>query len=163
MRRRVRRRFGLKSSILCCAPMLSSGQWTQTHDGTGVAPAPRISGAVAMDLTKNRMYLYGGIASSGTFGDMWYYDLVANTWTQLNDGSVSSPTIRSVHNMVLDTSNDRLYIFAGQGGPSWHHRNDVWYLDVQAGMWMCWVAMLRLEHAINLANRTPSYAVSHFC
>ena len=107
----------------------------QAHDGVSSAPVWRNMAGNCLDLTKNRMYIYGGIASSTTYGDLWYFDLSANTWTELNDGTVSSPTVRSVHSMVLDTTNDRLYIFGGQGGPSWHHRNDVWYLDV-AVLWI---------------------------
>ena len=92
---------------------MSYSQWAEGNDGSSTALTARTGAASAMDLANNRMYMYGGISGS-TYGDTWYYDLVANTWTQFNDGSGTSPTIRSTHSMVLDTANGRLYIFGGK-------------------------------------------------
>ncbi len=75
-------------------------------------------------------YLFGGRDGPEVFGDLWAYDLEADTWTELAQAAAPEP--RFGHEAVwMDEIG--LVIFSGQAGPTFF--NDLWAFDPAAGSW----------------------------
>ena len=68
-------------------------------------------------------YLFGGRAGATVYGDLWAYDLAADTWSQL---AASGPAPRFGHNAAW-VEGMGLVIFAGQGESGFF--NDLWAFD----------------------------------
>lgn len=75
-------------------------------------------------------YLFGGRDGTTIFGDLWAYDLQADTWTELTQ--TASPEPRFGHEAVW-VDDIGLVIFAGQAGPTFF--NDLWAFDPASGSW----------------------------
>jgi len=74
--------------------------------------------------------LYGGRDGTTVFGDLWSYDLDADTWTELS--RAPGPDARFGHEAVW-VDDVGLVIFAGQSGATFF--NDLWAYDPAADAW----------------------------
>jgi hypothetical protein len=74
--------------------------------------------------------LYGGRDGTTVFGDLWSYDLGADTWTELDPGP--GPDARFGHEAVW-VDGVGLVIFAGQSGATFF--NDLWAYEPRADTW----------------------------
>lgn len=63
----------------------------------------------------SKLYLHGGVPATGgsRIGDLWEYDIVNNTWTQLNPTG-TTPSARYNHTLV--NVGDKLYLHGGSSG-----------------------------------------------
>ena len=100
----------------------AAGTWTE-RTSTGDKPSPRFGHGMAVNSASGQVAVFGGydMATGGSLNDVWYWDVVAGTWTgnQPSD-STSWPTQRQWSPLVFSTSTSRFYLVAGylndQGG-----------------------------------------------
>jgi hypothetical protein len=121
--------------------------WTALHP-EGPVPAPRAFAAVAYDSTRGQMVIFGG--SSNTAGgepfnlnDIWAYDPVANTWTELRPGGESGlgnqlPEALWGSAMAYDPVADEMVLYGGERGLEyWEDEpsNLAWLYSPAANTW----------------------------
>lgn len=89
--------------------------WTELAP-SGALPKARYASAMACDPSSQRVIMFGGsnIDSSKFFDDIWAYDPVANTWTELKP-SGTRPGARAWQSLVYTPPAGYLVMF-GQGG-----------------------------------------------
>ncbi|MFX0207531.1 MAG: kelch repeat-containing protein, partial [Candidatus Hodarchaeota archaeon] len=90
----------------------------------------RCQHSMVYDSSSDRVILFGGLAISGRCDDTWVYDLATNTWTEHTP--LISPTARSRHTMVYDSSFDKVILFGGWDGA---RRGDTWVYDLVTNTW----------------------------
>ena len=86
---------------------------------TSQAPPARGRHASAFDLSRKRLYIFGGrfrpASESGTytlFNDLWAFDVNTDTWTQLEQrGPIPGERVNS--GMIYDPVGDQLVLFGG--------------------------------------------------
>jgi Galactose oxidase, central domain len=74
--------------------------------------------------------LFGGRDGATVFGDLWAYDLEADSWTELSP--TPGPAARFGHEAAW-VENVGLVVFAGQAGATFF--NDLWAYDSDADAW----------------------------
>lgn len=108
----------------------------------GVAPSPRARHAMAPDAKRGRALLFGGRyradGASGSYtlyGDVWAFDFLSRSWTELvTTGEAPSP--RS--NSAAIVADDTLWVFGGSTSPSglsFTPTNDLYALDLTTLEW----------------------------
>ncbi len=139
------------------------GEWTWVSGDT-IPAQPGIFGTQGVPSTTNHppgvyepcewtdqqgnLWLYGGIGGTGTFSDLWKYNVSTNEWTWVNGPStagqlpsygtqgVSSPTntpgYRAYGIMTWVDVNNNLWFF---GGWSSSDNNDLWKYDITTNEW----------------------------
>lgn len=95
-------------------------------------PSPRFGHAVASDQERGHMYLFGGQAGSEFYNDLWQLDLVAGTWSRLDDGSGVAPSPRYGTSMVLTPGGE---LIVSHGFTSAGRFDDSWAFDAERGGW----------------------------
>jgi hypothetical protein len=78
--------------------------------------------------------LFGGRTITGTLlADLWAFDPVSETWTELDSGSGEGPSARMAHSLTYDPDTDKVVLVGGltnEGdtrlGDTWHYQNDQW-------------------------------------
>jgi hypothetical protein len=92
------------------------GNETWIWDGTSwsqrlpaVSPPARYTSAMAYDVTRQQVVMFGGKDASTLYGDTWVWDGAAGAWTQKHPAH--SPSARAASNMAWDGS--RLILFGG--------------------------------------------------
>lgn len=106
-----------------------SNVWTEMTPAS--SPAPRAWQAFAYDIESRRIVLFGGDRNcmpGSPFGDTWTYDIVSNSWQNLNPAE--SPTARAHGSVAYDRGSDRIVLFGGSEGPDETHA-----YDVNANVW----------------------------
>jgi hypothetical protein len=104
------------------APAMS---WTRLTPG-GTLPSARYDHTLVTD--GSQLYLFGGRGPDPS-GDLWIYDIAANTWEQLN--APAGPSPRFGHN--ADVGPGRMLAFGGQNGNDFFA--DTWELGLDTGHW----------------------------
>ncbi len=107
--------------------------WTQMNPAT--KPSARYNHAMVYDSTNNKIVLFGGYDSYGYDDDeTWVYDVVSDTWTQMNP--TSKPSARSLHAMVYDSDNNKIVLFGGYYYDyTSHYDDETWVYDVASDTW----------------------------
>jgi hypothetical protein len=100
---------------------------------TGATPSARRDHVLVADASGQKVYLHGGRAGDSVLGDLWVYDVAANSWAQLAP-SGESPSVRFGHNGAFDSLNQRLLVFGGQAGTTFY--SDLWAYDVASNSWI---------------------------
>jgi N-acetylneuraminic acid mutarotase len=99
-----------------------------------VRPSARYGHSMVAYLNRG-FYIFGGqdIAQSLS-NEVWYYDVVANTWElQVINRTVSlPPTERVDHTAVLARGSRYMIVFGGLDG---QYTNDLWIYDVECKTW----------------------------
>lgn len=134
----------------CSKPVRSGGAASPTPSGPTPTPSPSPTGApralawralgakgpsarrdhiLVADDEGARVCLHGGRAGQGALGDMWVYDVGANSWSAVD---AAGPKPRFGHNAAF--IDGTLIVFGGQGGPGVFF-NDVWAFDPDAKRW----------------------------
>jgi N-acetylneuraminic acid mutarotase len=115
---------------------LGGRTWTK-QPITGPTPPPRLFHTAALDKMRSRLYIYGGggeDAFTGPFyGDTWYLDLNALTWTQVTGSPAPEGRIKGV--MDYDEARDRIVLFAGHDNSQLGNNNDLWVLTLDTLLW----------------------------
>jgi N-acetylneuraminic acid mutarotase len=84
------------------------------------------------DQIRNKVIMFGG-SDGASKNDLWWYDPVSNTWTQMiAQGVDSSPSARQNHSMVWDPIGQRVIMFGGSDGV---YKNDLWWYDPALNTW----------------------------
>ncbi len=98
----------------------------------GGSPQAREDGTWTADPRGRVAYLFGGRDGGSIHGDLWAFDLDAETWTALSpDGA--APAARFGHEAVW-VDDVGMVVFAGQAGPTTFF-NDLWAYDPDANRW----------------------------
>ncbi len=92
------------------------------------SPPPRRSHSMALDETRGRIILFGGIGSNGPLDDTWEWD--GDDWSLVS--SSVSPSPRDKAAMAWSPGSQSVLLFGGSSGSS--ALNDTWSLG--AGGWM---------------------------
>ena len=93
----------------------------------------RFAHAVALDPTRDRMWVYGGSDQIGSVNfspGLYYLDLAGtNAWTSVAAAGPAPPGLAE-HVMVYDTSRDRIVLFGGIRAFTAAPMRDVWQLTL---------------------------------
>lgn len=118
--------------------------WKQVTTGS---PAPRARAHHPLIHADgwNALFVYGGytndaVNGTGLFtpenylGDLWMFDIDAETWEEVVFDEASGPGHRDNAKLIADEHNDRIWLFGGSqfDGTT---LSDVWYFDLHAGTW----------------------------
>ena len=105
--------------------------WTQKQD---IGPRPRVNHAMAFDVMRQRVVLFGGDSvGGGLFGDTWEWD--GDSWTQVQD---IGPSARFFHAMEHDSVRRRTVLFGGRNatgllGDTWEWDGENWTQVADSG------------------------------
>ena len=113
--------------------------WTQVTPA-GVPPAPRRSGVVVYDASRNRLILFGGNEVCGISNDVWVLSNANGletwntpTWTRLTPSGVLPDARGEIGSGgAYDAGDNMLIIFGGKGDTA--DFNDVWVLSNANGL-----------------------------
>jgi hypothetical protein len=102
--------------------------WTEIVP-TGTPPSARSEHTAVYDPARNRMVVFGGTDGLFSYPDaIWALSLAGSpAWTQLAPTG-TPPSGREGHTAVYDPVRDRMIVFGGYHGSSYH--NDVWALSL---------------------------------
>lgn len=107
-----------------------SDRWIDLAPG-GDVPAPRGFHSLVSEPISGKVLLFGGGDQNGDMNDLWAYDPVTNTWSELQpDGH--APSGRSGLSAVWDPVGSRILVF---GGRSAEFFNDLWTYDYAGNKW----------------------------
>jgi cysteine-rich repeat protein len=102
----------------------TAGIWVQQ-----VVPGPsaRSRHAMAYDIVRDRVVVFGGEGASSLLGDTWEYT-GAQTWV---DVSLTGPPVRKDTAMAYDAARDRIVLFGGRGtnalfADTWEYNGVTW-------------------------------------
>ena len=99
-------------------------RWRATRRPTAT-PTPRIGAAVAYDLFRGRVVLFGGGSLLRGYDDTWAWDGAA--WKELRPETV--PPARAHAGMAYDARRDRAVVFGGRATEISDALGDTWELD----------------------------------
>lgn len=105
---------------------LLTNNWTQMNPLT--SPMERAFHAMVYDSYSRKVLLFGGDNNNGNQADTWVYDLLTNTWTQMNPQT--SPGEKAWHDMVYDSMHDKVILFGGRYGGA-----ETWVYDLPSNNW----------------------------
>jgi len=132
---------------------VQANQWESISYPAGTGPGPRIG--TPIKVYNDAFYVIGGFDPTFTgHNDVWKFDLVAHTWTQLlaDSSDPNAPLGRYLYEAALDVSRGRYYFFAGNqidNGVAHSTLNDTWYYDIARNVY---VSVLPLQHATNIGR-----------
>lgn len=125
---------------------LSSNSWTMDNASANAdAPAARSEAATVMN--GNSLIVFGGISydEAGVnppkdYNDLWSYDLVNCTWTQIIPNGADRPPTRFSHSTSVLTDAlgySYLLVFSGRhlGASTWNLLNDLWLFSFKTNTW----------------------------
>ena len=119
---------------------LQSTQWTLLNP-EGTAPLPRLWHAGLFDPARKRLVIFGGADETAFFNDaqyfsdVWSYEVEANRWEQLHDGSGTAPEGRFWSEWAYDEENDTYLLFGGHDDGVLGNRNDLWAFSPTTNEW----------------------------
>jgi hypothetical protein len=97
------------------------GTWTERAPA-GTAPSARGSHAMAYDVVRGRVVLFGGTEGGD---ETWEWDGALGTWTERTP-SGTAPSARTGHAMTYDEVLAKVVLFGGNDGST---KQDVWEFD----------------------------------
>ena len=104
----------------------TTATWTKLRPDAG--PGPREDHTWTVDEAGEVAYLFGGRMGGKLYGDLWAYDLAADTWSTVP--FTGGPSARFGHEAVWVPGRG-LLIFAGQAGSNFF--NELWLYDPGTG------------------------------
>ena len=112
---------------------LGTGTWTQL---TPAGPRPQarlLHGAANLG---NRMVVFGGAEDFIVYrNDLWIFDFMLNTWSQVQSSNGISPRNRFGPAVFADRAQRRAIVFAGHDDAALGNSNDTWGVFVDNGAW----------------------------
>ena len=109
------------------------GSWVQRTDVVG-GPSAREDHTWTVNEEETIAYLFGGRGPGGASNELWAFDLVADSWSQVTqtvDTPIPAPRFGHTATWVPEVG---LVIWSGQAGSSFF--DDIWSWDPEAGMWL---------------------------
>ncbi len=110
-----------------------------SDENSHALPTPRLGASMEYDPASGLVFMFGGwnAAKYKLFNDLWAYDPVKNTWTQLEpDGPL--PPVRDGSGFVRDPKTGKIVLFAGVGFDSARNLvelGDTWTYDPMSNAW----------------------------
>ncbi len=111
-----------------------NGVWTEIIPNGDSPPARTLAALVYVPSplgggSEGGLLLFGGRTITGTLlADLWAFDPVSETWTELDDGSGTGPSARMAHSLTYDPDIGKVVLVGGvtdEGdtrlGDTWHH------------------------------------------
>ena len=96
----------------------------------GERPVSRGGHGVAIDPTRNALYLVGGTRPGTDLDDVWRLDLATTTWTRLlPDCAPGCPAPGSGALLARDDANDRLVMYGGWDSAANVYERHAWALE----------------------------------
>jgi hypothetical protein len=124
--------------ILALGALAASAQerspwtWRRIVPVEGPAPLPRSAGTAIFDPIARRLVIFGGESDQGLLNDVWAFDLLTNSWSELaTTGEKPEPRLGA--NAVYDPNGHQMVIWAGQQGSRFF--DDTRALDLQRLEW----------------------------
>ena len=108
----------------------AANTWARVQP-SGEQPPSRSACSMVRDPVSGKVILFGG-QGNGYLDDIWAFDPVANTWTEL-DPSGKRPSARVWSSMVYDPHSHRMILFGGEDAGG--YRNDTWAYDAAKNTW----------------------------
>jgi len=111
-----------------------ANQWESVPFTAGTGPGKRIG--TPIKIYNDAFYVIGGFdATFQGHNDVWKFDLVTHTWTQLlaDSSAPNAPLGRYLYEAALDVNRARYYFFSGNqidNGVEILTLNDTWYYDI---------------------------------
>ena len=102
--------------------------WNQVTPANDPPPARADHCAWVQDV----MYIYGGQGQTGLLDDIWSFDPVTETWTELPSGGASTPVARKNASMVA--YGDDLYVYGGKDATG-SNLMDFWSYSTTSSNW----------------------------
>jgi hypothetical protein len=107
--------------------------WLRMSPG-GTPPDPSlILPGLAYSTNNQKIYLIGGISSTGYNSDLYVYDYPTNTWSLINPAGGVKPPARYRHAFAYDSTNNIFLLYGGQNASG--ILNDTWVYDPSANTW----------------------------
>ena len=143
----------------------ASNTWIELHPA-GDTPGARSDHAMVYDSRDGKILLFGGDPnrmvyedeqlSHDAYNDLWAYDPVLNSWTQLHP-SGDAPYHRSGAGMVFDPAVNRVILFGGLQGRTTEFTpmDDLWSYDLATDAWT------RLHPAGNVPSARSDMAMDY--
>ncbi|MBE7474998.1 MAG: hypothetical protein HS114_38175 [Anaerolineales bacterium] len=110
------------------------GAWTEITPNGDAPPARTLAAMTYVPSllaggTEGGLLLFGGRTVTGTLlADLWAFDPVSETWTELDDGSGEGPSERMAHSLSYDLGTGKVVLVGGitdEGdtrlGDTWHY------------------------------------------
>ncbi|WP_455391505.1 Kelch repeat-containing protein, partial [[Eubacterium] cellulosolvens] len=132
----------------------SDGEWIQMSPGS--APSGRYGTAMAPFHNTDKVVLYGGQGSGGSYlGETWVYDFSSDTWTN-KQPSGGSPGARGYAAMATIPGDDKVVLFGGMDG-YYSYFGDTWVYDLSDNTWKTLTTpapTARAAHIMNVIDGT---------
>jgi N-acetylneuraminic acid mutarotase len=109
---------------------IPTSNWTQRFPTNN--PSARSGHAMAYDPDNNCVVLFGGYDANGYNFETWTYDVLNNTWTEMNLEGKPEPSGRAYISGALNTNRNKIVMFGG-----WDNAliNETWTYDVDKYEW----------------------------
>lgn len=124
---------GLGLALLLAGPLEAAGLHWEVYRRP--APTPRLESAMVYDSVRQRFLLFGGYEGNfGRDGEIWEYEPVSASWTEVTPTKGERPEARNGAVMAYDPLRQRVILFGGQlvtGGLL----SDTWEWDCVAKTW----------------------------
>ena len=105
----------------------------------GPSPGQRNGAILVADECNDKLYLYGGLNGFFQFfSDVWEFDVLTETWTELVPASGSPvPPPRDIANAGKTALNGKIVIYGGEGAAAlgFPTLEDVWEFDIATQTW----------------------------
>jgi hypothetical protein len=136
---------------------VTTGAWTELHDGQGRAPSTRMHAGLQWDAEGERLVLFGGHTDIGDGNDVWTLDPSAPSWEKVVQGDrftgdglgcldnpsevpanyveqdLTSPERR--HRGMISVWGGSMWIFGGMHSECSAYLDDTWRFDLASGVW----------------------------
>ncbi len=111
-----------------------NGSWTEVSVSSA-KPLSRTLTAFTYDALNQQLLLFGGQASDGTaLADLWAFDLVTQTWTELDPGGGGGdPPPRFTHSLTYDPLLEQTILVGGTPDGGDTLLSDTWHYDSANG------------------------------
>jgi hypothetical protein len=108
---------------------LSDSTWTEIEP-VGAKPSPRHYHKI-VEISENKLLLYGGYDTATVKKDTWIYDLTLNTWTELTPAV--NPLNRYMHTLV-SIGDNKVMLYGGKKTYS-STMGETWVFDLTDTTW----------------------------
>jgi hypothetical protein len=110
----------------------TGGAW-ENRTSFGTNPPARYGHAMATDVMRRQILLFGGRDATQVFGDTWVYDTTSLTWTRLTPPV--SPRARFGHAMTYDSERQKIVLTGGASSTPDAALGDTWEWDFDTATW----------------------------
>jgi len=109
---------------------IKDNSWSQKNYEIKPSSRAYFSMVFAGDL--NRVFLFGGTDGPNVYNDLWYYDVINDSWSFIV--TLSSPTKRFGHGISYDSKRKLLIVFGGQFNYTSYY-DDLWLYNISSNTW----------------------------